>query len=109
MNPLRHLARDVRSAAWVAGGRTASAAGGRAALATGVPLIAAALLHSGGGTWMSLAGFNSVLADRSGGPLKTRAVMLSILGGTTAIALFTGTLAGTSIWAAIPVAALGGF
>ncbi len=35
-------------------------------------------LHTGGGTWMSLAGFSGALADK-GGPYRTRAITLAVL------------------------------
>jgi len=78
----------VRAAAALAQARPAYAAGLRAALATAVPLALDHFLHTGGGTWMSLAGFSGALADK-GGPYRTRAITLSVhtLAGALASAL----------------------
>jgi hypothetical protein len=79
---------DVRAATAFAQARPAYAAGLRAALATAAPLLLDHLVHTGGGTWMSVAGFLGSLADK-GGPYRTRAgTMLALtLGGGAAAAL----------------------
>jgi uncharacterized membrane protein YccC len=79
---------DVRAATALAQARPAYAAGLRAALATATPLLLDHLFHTGGGTWMSVAGFLGALADR-GGPYRTRAgTMLALtVGGAAAAAL----------------------
>lgn len=79
---------DVRAATVLARARPAYAAGLRAALATAAPLLLAQLLHTGGATWMSVAGFLGALADK-GGPYRTRATTLLalVLGGGAAAAL----------------------
>jgi uncharacterized membrane protein YccC len=76
--PLRRALDDVRAATALARVRPAYSAGLRAAVATGTPLLLDHLLHTGGGTWMSLAGFNGALADK-GGPYGTRAATLAAL------------------------------
>jgi len=79
---------DVRAATALAQARPAYAAGLRAALATATPLLIDHLFHTGGGTWMSVAGFLGALADK-GGAYRTRAgTMLTLtLGGAVAAAL----------------------
>jgi uncharacterized membrane protein YccC len=79
---------DVRAATALAQARPAYAAGLRAALATATPLLVDHLFHTGGGTWMSVAGFLGALADK-GGPYRTRAgTMLALtLGGGGAATL----------------------
>ena len=86
--PLRRALDDVRAATALAQARPAWLAGLRAALATTAPLVLDHLLHTGGGTWMSVAGFIGALADK-GGPYRTRAAtLLAIaLGGAGAAAL----------------------
>ena len=79
---------DVRAATALAQARPAYAAGLRAALATATPLLVDHLFHTGGATWMSVAGFLGALADK-GGPYRTRAgTMLALtLGGGGAATL----------------------
>jgi len=76
--PLRRALGEVRAAAALAPARPAYAAGLRAAIATVAPLAASYFLGLGGGTWMSLAGFNGALADK-GGPYRIRAATLGAL------------------------------
>lgn len=79
---------DVRAATALAQARPAYAAGLRAALATAAPLLLDHLFHTGGGTWMSVAGFLGALADK-GGAYRTRAgtMLVLTLGGGAAAAL----------------------
>ena len=86
--PLRRAVDDVRAATALARAHPAYAAGLRAALATTAPLLLAHLLHTGGATWMSVAGFLGALADK-GGPYRTRAntLLALTLGGGSAAAL----------------------
>jgi len=100
--PLRRALHQVRAAAALAPARPAWTAGLRAAIATVAPLAADHLLHVGGGTWMSLAGFSGALADR-GGPYRTRAATLAALtaGGAAAAAL--GTFAASHHAVAVPL------
>jgi uncharacterized membrane protein YccC len=95
----------VRAATALARARPAYAAGLRAALATATPLVLDHVLHTGGGTWMSVAGFIGALADK-GGPYRTRAgTLLAItLGGAAAAAL--GALIGEHPGIAIPATLL---
>jgi hypothetical protein len=76
--PLRRALDDVRAATTLTRARPAYAAGLRAALATTVPLLLDHFVHTGGGTWMSVAGFLGALADK-GGPYRTRATTLLAL------------------------------
>ncbi len=91
MSPLRRVFHDIRTAAALAPARPAFAAGLRAAIATVAPLLAATLLGSPGGTWMSLAGFVGALADK-GGPYRTRAATMGTLALAAAVAVALGTL-----------------
>ncbi|HET7470466.1 MAG TPA: hypothetical protein VFJ81_12365, partial [Gemmatimonadales bacterium] len=86
--PLRRAMDDVRAATALAQARPAYAAGLRAALATAAPLLLDHLFHTGGGTWMSVAGFLGALADK-GGAYRTRAgtMLVLTLGGGAAAAL----------------------
>jgi len=100
--PFRRALDDVRAATALTQARPAYSAGLRAALATTAPLLLDHLLHTGGGTWMSVAGFIGALADK-GGPYRTRAgTLLAIaLGGGAAAAL--GALIAEHPAVAIPV------
>jgi uncharacterized membrane protein YccC len=89
--PLHRALSDVRAATALAPARPAYAGGLRAAIATVAPLIAGHVIAPGGATWMSLAGFNSALADK-GGPYRTRAATLGALILAGAIAVMLGTL-----------------
>lgn len=89
VRPLDLAARNVRAATAVAPARPAYAAGLRAALATVVPLLAAQLFGIRGGTWMSLAGFSSALADK-GGSYGSRAAAIASLIGFGAVAVSLG-------------------
>ncbi|MBV9110834.1 MAG: FUSC family protein, partial [Gemmatimonadetes bacterium] len=71
-------------------GRPNLAAGLRAAVATVVPMLAAAALELPGATWLGLAGFSVAIADK-GGAYATRARTMGAL--TLAIAL-AGVLGG---------------
>jgi uncharacterized membrane protein YccC len=85
---------DVRAATALAQARPAYAAGLRAALATATPLLLDHLFHTGGGTWMSVAGFLGALADK-GGPYRSRAgTMLALTLGGGAAAAFGAVVAG---------------
>ena len=87
--PFDVAARSVRAATAVAPARPAYAAGGRAALATVVPLVVALRLGITGGTWMSLAGFSGTLADK-GGAYGTRAAAIASLTIFGAVAVLVG-------------------
>jgi uncharacterized membrane protein YccC len=100
--PLHRALSDVRAATALAPARPAYAAGLRAAIATVAPLIADHVLVLGGGTWMSLAGFNGALADK-GGPYRTRAATLGALTLAGALVVTLGTLAGAHPAIAIPL------
>jgi uncharacterized membrane protein YccC len=101
--PLGPTLHTVRAATALASPRPAYAAGIRAAVATVVPLVLAHMLGLvGGGTWMSLGGFNGALADR-GGPYRTRAVTMGAVTLCCAAALVLGTLASGHIVLAIPL------
>jgi uncharacterized membrane protein YccC len=89
--PLHRALSDVRAATALAPARPAYAAGLRAAIATLAPLLAGHLLALSGGTWMSLAGFNSALADK-GGPYRTRAATLGAVVVAGALVVMLGTL-----------------
>ena len=91
--PLHRALSDVRAATALASARPAYAAGLRAAIATVAPLLAGHVLALGGGTWMSLAGFNGALADK-GGPYRTRAATLGALILAGALVAMLGTLGG---------------
>ncbi len=85
---------DVRAATALAQARPAYAAGLRAALATATPLLLDHPFHTGGGTWMSVAGFLGALADK-GGPYRSRAgTMLALTLGGGAAAAFGAVVAG---------------
>ncbi|MDB4885515.1 MAG: hypothetical protein JWN79_953 [Gemmatimonadetes bacterium] len=92
----------VRAATTLAPTRPAYAAGIRAAVATVGPLAVAMLLGSQGGTWLSLGGFNAALSDRGGAYRDRATAMLAVVAGT-AMAMLIGSLAGASIWIAVPV------
>jgi uncharacterized membrane protein YccC len=100
--PLRRALTEVRAAAALERARPAYAAGLRAAIATVAPLAADQLLHVGGGTWMSLAGFSGALADK-GGPYRTRAITLATLTVAGAAAAAIGGLAAFHPALAIPL------
>jgi uncharacterized membrane protein YccC len=74
----------------------------RAAIATVAPLAADHFLGLGGGTWMSLAGFNAALADK-GGPYHTRAATLGALTIAGAAAAPLGAIAASHPTIAIPL------
>src|SRR2546423_7437778 len=80
--------------------RPAIAAGLRAAVATMVPLLVTQLLHSTGGTWASLGGFSTAIADR-GGTYRTRAITMGALTVGAAIAVVIGGLVGGQTWLAV--------
>lgn len=103
MTPLRRALDGVRVAAALAPARPAYAAGIRAAIATVVPLLLDQVAGTGGGTWMSLAGFSGALVDK-GGPYRTRAATMGALTLAAAAAAALGTLAGGRHAAAVPVA-----
>jgi uncharacterized membrane protein YccC len=92
----------VRAATSLATARPAYAAGLRAAIATVTPLVVDRLLGTGGGTWMSLAGFSVALADR-GGPYRVRAATMSAVTLCCALGLMLGSLASNHIGIAIPL------
>src|SRR5438270_5197005 len=100
--PLGPTLHTVRSATALATARPAYAAGGRAAIATVVPLVVAQLFGLGGATWMSLGGFNGALADR-GGPYRTRAATMGTGALCCAIAIAIGTLVSGHVALAIPI------
>jgi uncharacterized membrane protein YccC len=56
-------------------------------------MLAAALLGSTAGAWLSIGGFNAALSDR-GGSYRVRAVTMAALTVSCAIALYLGTIAG---------------
>ena len=80
--------------------RPAIVAGLRAAVATIVPLLVTQILHSTGGTWASLGGFSSAIADR-GGTYRTRAITMGALTVGAAIAVVIGGLVGGQTWLAV--------
>lgn len=92
----------VRAATAVGAPRPAYAAGLRGALATMLPLVADALLHIGGGVWMSLGGFNVALSDR-GGAYRVRAATMAAVTMSGAAAVLLGTLAHDRLALAIPL------
>ena len=75
-------------------------AGLRAAVATIVPLLVTQILHSTGGTWASLGGFSSAIADR-GGTYRTRAITMGALTVGASIAVVIGGLVGGQTWLAV--------
>ncbi|MEO6878447.1 MAG: FUSC family membrane protein, partial [Gemmatimonadaceae bacterium] len=87
----------------VATARPAYAAGVRAALATVVPLVVDRTFGTGGGAWMSLAGFNGALIDR-GGPYRMRAITMSVLALASATTALIATAAAGHPLVAVPVA-----
>jgi uncharacterized membrane protein YccC len=102
-NFTRRTLHDARLASEVAKARPAYAAGFRAALATVVPLLVDHSFGTGGGAWMSLAGFNGALIDR-GGPYRMRAMTMSMLALASATtALIAAAISGHP-WLAVPVA-----
>jgi len=94
---------DVRAATALAQARPAYAAGLRAALATAAPLLLDHLFHTGGGTWMSVAGFLGALADK-GGPYRTRAETIGALTLGSAAAVALGTIVREHVPLAVAVA-----
>ena len=80
--PSSRTLHTVRAATSLASARPAYAAGLRAAIVTVIPLVIDAALGTGGGTWMSLGGFNVALSDR-GGPYRIRA---ATMGAVTIVA-----------------------
>jgi uncharacterized membrane protein YccC len=74
----------------------------RAAIVTVIPLVADAMLGTGGGTWMSLGGFNVALSDR-GGPYRIRAATMGAVALACALAMMLGTLASEHVAVAIPL------
>ena len=82
----------VRTATSLGAQRPAYAAGLRGAIATVLPLVADALLHLGGGLWMSLGGFNVALSDR-GGAYRVRASTMAAVTASGATVVLLGTLA----------------
>ncbi len=98
----RRTVHTVRAATSLGTARPAYAAGVRAAIATVAPLAVDQLLGAGGGTWMSLSGFNVALADR-GGPYRTRAATMGAVTSSVALAVMLGTLASGHIAIAIPL------
>jgi uncharacterized membrane protein YccC len=71
-------------------------------VATVVPLLLEQLFHTGGGTWMSLAGFTGSLADK-GGPYRTRAATVAALTIGGAVTAAIGVLVGAHPAVAVPV------
>ena len=100
--PPRRPLHDMRAATQLSRARPAYAAGFRAGIATVIPLLVDHVFHTGGGTWMSLAGLNGALIDR-GGPYRTRAIVLSAAAIVSAIAVFVGTVSAGHLFVAIPV------
>jgi uncharacterized membrane protein YccC len=98
--PVRRAWRDVRAATTFSAGRPAWAAGLRAGVATVAPLLVDHFLHTGGGTWMSLAGFVGSLADK-GGPYHTRAETLASLTVAGAVTAAFGAVIGAHSPAAV--------
>jgi uncharacterized membrane protein YccC len=92
----------VRAATSLARVRPAYAAGLRAAIVTVIPLVVDLALGTGGGTWMSLGGFNVALSDR-GGPYRVRAATMGAVTMSCALAVMLGTLAGEHVAVAIPL------
>ncbi|WP_325307668.1 FUSC family protein [Longimicrobium sp.] len=92
------------------GGRPNLGAGLRAAVATVVPMAAAAALDIPGATWLGLAGFVVAIADK-GGAYRTRARIMGALTLATALAGVLGGLASGRPALSIPLIfawALGG-
>jgi len=92
----------VRAATALGAPRPAYAAGLRGAIATVLPLLADALLHLGGGVWMSLGGFNVALSDR-GGAYRTRAATMAAVVTSGAAVVLLGTLAHDQLVLAVPL------
>src|ERR1700704_4341059 len=90
--PSSRTLHTVRAATSLATARPAYAAGLRAAIVTVIPLVIDAALGTGGGTWMSLGGFNVALSDR-GGPYRIRAATMGAVTICCALAIMLGTLA----------------
>lgn len=100
LRPVRRAWRDVQSATTFKAGRPGWAAGLRASIATVAPLLLDHFLHTGGGTWMSLAGFSGSLADK-GGPYRTRAAVIASLTLVGAATAASGALIGSHSIAAV--------
>jgi len=92
MPPIDRALGTVRAATALGAPRPAYAAGLRGAIATVLPLVADALLHLGGGVWMSLGGFNVALSDR-GGAYRERAAIMAAVTLSGAAVVLLGTLA----------------
>ena len=92
----------MRAATALGAPRPAYAAGLRGAIATVLPLVADAVLHLGGGVWMSLGGFNVALSDR-GGAYGVRAATMAAVLASGAIAVLLGTLARGQLVLAVSV------
>src|SRR6478672_12712196 len=90
---LRRIRHTLRSTTEVAATRPSYAAGFRAALSTIAPLLAASLLGSTAGAWLSIGGFNAALSDR-GGSYRVRAATMAAITASCAMALFLGTITG---------------
>src|SRR5512140_2912430 len=97
---LRRIRHTLRSTTEVAATKPSYAAGIRAALSTIVPMLAASLLGSTAGAWLSIGGFNAALSDR-GGSYRVRAATMIALTFSCACALFFGTIGGNYKAAAI--------
>lgn len=102
MPPLARALHRMRTATAPAAVRPAYAAGLRAAIATVGPLVVAAGLGSTAGTWLSLGGFLGALAD-PGGSYRDRAVAMSAVTASTALAILLGSVAGEYGWSAVSV------
>ncbi|MGN6390978.1 MAG: FUSC family protein [Gemmatimonadales bacterium] len=98
--PVRRAWRDVRAATTLSAGRPAWAAGLRAGIATVAPLLVDHFFHTGGSTWMSLAGFVGSLADK-GGPYRTRAETIASLTVAGALSAACGAVIGSQAPAAV--------
>jgi uncharacterized membrane protein YccC len=107
-NFTRRTLHDARLASEVAKARPAYAGGFRAALATVVPLVVDRMFGTGGGAWMSLAGFNGALIDR-GGPYRMRAATMAMLALASATTVLIATSVAGHPWIAVPVAFLVAF
>ena len=92
----------MRATTALAAPRPAYAAGLRGAIATVLPLVADALLHLGGGVWMSLGGFNVALSDR-GGAYRVRAATMAAVLTSGAAAVLLGTLARGQLALSVPL------
>ncbi len=102
----------MREALRLAPARPNIPSGLRAAIATTLPLLLFPWLPHHELAWSSLAGFNTVLADK-GGAYRTRAFSMLAVGVFGALAVLLGTSIAQDAWLSVPIVLLvvflGGF